>query len=574
MPSDPSSPDLIAHATGARDRIWSELRGQLVDDTYWTGELSSSALSTATAVTALTLVDADANRDAIAAGLEWLADNRNEDGGWGDTVRSRSNLSTTFLVRGAIAVAKQQEAFADARESSGRYIDDAGGTDAILAKYGKDRTFSVPILTMGALGRLCEWSQIPRLPFELAALPREFYAAVRLPVVSYALPALIAIGQLLHERNPSRVPPVRLLRNAAGERTLFKLATLQPANGGFLEATPLTSFVTMSLAAMGRASHPVAEKGTAFLLDSQRPDGAWPIDTNLSTWCTTLVVNAWGPDARKHLPNPDATLDWLLRQQYDAVHPFTGAAPGGWAWTPLPGGVPDADDTAGAIRAVCHLGDASDSKCRDAVSRGLGWLRDLQNRNGGIPTFCRGWGTLPFDESTPELTAHYLEAVRCVAAWTGDDISDRSVSRAKQFLDRSNRDGRYLPLWFGNEHHVDERNPVYGTARVLASSPSLDPRGEALVAEQNEDGGFGGSLGLPSTVEETAVAITALSSRDRDATRRAVAWLCDAIDRNAHQTATPIGLYFANLWYFESLYPLAFALDGLNTFLRDALTES
>ena len=33
---------------------------------------------------------------------------------------------------------------------------------------------------------------------------------------------------------------------------------------------------------------------------------------------------------------------WLLDQQYRERHPFTDAAPGGWAWTDLSGGVPDA----------------------------------------------------------------------------------------------------------------------------------------------------------------------------------------------------------------------------------------
>ena len=36
-------------------------------------------------------------------------------------------------------------------------------------------------------------------------------------------------------------------------------------------------------------------------------------------------------------------------------HPYTGAAPGGWAWTDLPGGVPDADDTPGALLALVAL---------------------------------------------------------------------------------------------------------------------------------------------------------------------------------------------------------------------------
>src|SRR5262249_56792584 len=96
--------------------------------------------------------------------------------------------------------------------------------------------------------------------------------------------------------------------------------------------------------------------------------------------------------------------DWLLAQQYTREHPYTHAAPGGWAWTPLPGGVPDADDTAGALLALRHLGQ-SDSEIRDSARRGIRWLLELQNRDGGMPTVCRGWGKLPFDRSGADLTA-------------------------------------------------------------------------------------------------------------------------------------------------------------------------
>src|SRR5688500_11062390 len=70
----------------------------------WTGELSASALSTATAVTALTIVSrgdratADRLRETIRRGYTWLIRNQNSDGGWGDTTRSISNISTTALV--------------------------------------------------------------------------------------------------------------------------------------------------------------------------------------------------------------------------------------------------------------------------------------------------------------------------------------------------------------------------------------------------------------------------------------------------------------------------------------------
>src|SRR5439155_4441619 len=88
-----------------------------------------------------------------------------------------------------------------------------------------------------------------------------------------------------------------------------------------------------------------------------------------------------------------------------------GAKPGAWAWTNLPGGVPDADDTAGAVMALMALAPLNTTNER---LHGLVWLGGLQNWDGGIPTFCRGWGGLPFDRSGSDLTAHGLRAWQAV----------------------------------------------------------------------------------------------------------------------------------------------------------------
>ncbi len=73
----------------------------------------------------------------------------------------------------------------------------AGGVAAVVKRYGKDRTFSVPILTHCALAGIVDWKEVIPLPFELSCVPHRLYAAVKMPVVSYALPALIAIGQVI-----------------------------------------------------------------------------------------------------------------------------------------------------------------------------------------------------------------------------------------------------------------------------------------------------------------------------------------------------------------------------------------
>jgi len=627
---------------------------------HWEGELSSSALSTATAVAALELWQRHARelsavkgqQSAIESGLRWLAGHQNADGGWGDTVLSFSNISTTALcwaafgavpgaetkwpetVRRAEAWLAEKCSVSSVQCSDPKPAASGAPTEnwklntehsplnrsalisAIVARYGKDRTFSVPILTMCALaGRLGEgkeaWQRVIQLPFELAALPQKFFAALRLPVVSYALPALIAIGQARHHHLPTRNPVLRLLRDRARAKTLRVLERIQPPGGGFLEATPLTSFVTMSLAGSGHADHPVARRGVEFLVKSMRADGSWPIDTNLATWVTTLAVNALGPSIHKVMSAEERgrILEWLLAQQYRTVHPYTNAAPGGWAWTDLPGGVPDADDTAGALLALKQLDDGS-PRVREAAIAGVKWLLDLQNRDGGIPTFCRGWTNLPFDRSSPDITAHTLRAWLAwgqLASTRDARVIRNAVLHSTRFLaSAQNADGSWSPLWFGNQTAEGEENRTYGTAQVVKALATAFKRWKSvcvdvipeelslqvqlmncgmkwLIHTQNPDGGWGSGTDTPSSIEETALAVEAFVSLGSSAhlsengvwepAARGATWLLSRIEDGTWTQPAPIGFYFAKLWYYERLYPMVFTVAALEAVARLEATE-
>lgn len=571
---------------------------------YWEGRLSSSALSTATAVSALSVARHASDAPLIAGGLQWLARTQNTDGGWGDTPDSPSNLATTLLGLAAFHLAREAlgglpAELAGASKTAQGYVDRmAGGSAparvaAISRIYGADRTFAVPILVNCALAGLVPWEAIPGLPFELAALPRGLYPVLRLHVVSYALPALIAIGVLLHRRAASDNPAAGALRRRLEPMALRKLAALQPDHGGFLEATPLTAFVGMSLLSLGASSAdrcpggPVAGRCLEFLRASVRADGSWPIDTNLSVWLTTGAATALCAGGR--VPGFDAarTRRWILERQLRAVHPYTGAAPGGWSWTHLPGGVPDADDTSGALVALQALARAPGTTAGDrqtgvgsevaaALQAGARWLLGLQNSDGGWPTFCRGWGQLPFDRSSPDITAHAIRALRAA----GDPARcGPAIDRGLRFLTRAQRpDGAWVPLWFGNQHAPGQANPVYGAARVLLalSDETCDPGArngiQYLVDAQSADGGWGGDRGVPPTVEETALATGALAAwahlpEARAAMHRGAHWLAERVEQGSWTRPAPIGLYFASLWYSEDLYPVVWTVEALGRVL-------
>jgi len=604
----------------AHQRLVQRLLSEQQPEGYWLGELSSSDLSTATAVSALSIWGQSRNaspaelQQCICNGIRWLIQTQRQDGSWGDTPHSCGNIATTVLVRSALQLAASWFRESDraslgpactaADKAAAAYLDNVCGSgatnhaEALRRRYGSDRTFSVPILMNAALAGLAPWSEVPHLPFELAVLPQSWYRYLRLPVVSYALPALIAIGQAVMQHRGGKV-----WRAWAVEPTLNRLQRLQPASGGFLEAVPLTAFVVMALASTGHGDHPVCRRGVAFLLNSVRRDGSWPIDSNLSVWLTTLSVLALGADK---LPDVAATTRWLLQQQVRRRHPYTGAEPGGWGWSHLSGSVPDADDTSGALLALAELLPHPEADTHAvAVLSGLKWLLDLQNRDGGWPTFCRGWGKLPFDRSAADLTAHALRAlaawksslrrwrlaadpdVRVLAAQVTARLGSAVRNGLRFLLAQQQHNGAWQPLWFGNERAPDEANRTYGTARVLHSFlawglGNREPVRRAvqwLLASQNRDGSWGGDHALPGTVEETALATDALLAwllavpKHRGewltsaSIQRGLAWLIERVEAD-DLTPAPIGLYFARLWYWERLYPVIFATQALGRALR------
>ena len=681
--------DTAQSALATLDRLYSELNEAKGDRSHWTGELSASALSTATAVSALSIVVATRHghwryppavvtrwgargresaacdeaistarlETLIEGGVRWLLAGANPDGGYGDTDRSHSNIATTLLAISALELSQaeltttERDQTLAACQSAWRYVEAKGKWDGLRARYGKDKTFVVPILSNCALAGLVPWTQVPTLPFEAAWLPQEWYRWAQMPVVSYAIPALVAIGQARFHFAPPRNPMLRVLRRRAIAPTLQVLRRMQPASGGYLEAVPLTSFVLMSLAAVGNGSLPVAQDCLRFLLDSRLNDNTWPIDTNLATWGTSLAIHALSrpaklrittcDDAQHSSPNPTSAqtesaseralaaesisvqgIRWLLSCQHSKKHPFTGATPGGWGWTDLSGAVPDADDTPAALLALrsCEWNESPNATellpaVHHAVGLGLSWLLRLQNRDGGWPTFCKGWGKLPFDRSGTDLTAH---ALRAIEAWLPAlELSETTaesapsipqLQRAKQrglkYLTRQQQsDGSWLPLWFGNQDREAEDNPTYGTGKVLLAYATLGrpqcqeaERGiHFLRSTQNRDGGWGGgftrieTLGpgqcredrstetsetdLTSSLEETAVALEGLleccDAPLHDPTiLKGLCWLANAVQNGGLLQPSPIGFYFAKLWYYEKLYPALFSLSAFGVAMR------
>ncbi len=170
-------------------------------------------------------------------------------------------------------------------------------------------------------------------------------------------------------------------------------------------------------------------------------------------------------------------------------------------------------------------------------------------------------------------------------------LIEKAINKAIGYLlDQQATEGFWLPLWFGNQHVEDDLNPVYGTTKVLEGllaleskhiQPCHDPLEKALqwlLNQQNQDGGWGGSQGAPSSVEETTLSMCAvakslrcvsglkldLQKASQAALHRSSQWLFEKIESDAYKEVSPIGFYFAKLWYWESMYPMVYTGAALN----------
>ena len=579
------------------------LVSELKAEGYWEGRLSSSALGVAVAVAALCFHNSEEHAVQIDKGLGWLRQHINDDGSFGDTPESKGNVSTSLLVYASVNLFKKekqwikpfQERISSYLSARGIDVHSEQVSKVILNHYQKDYTFSVPILTMSALCGISgkdAFRHIPQLPFELSLLPRRFYRLLNLSVVSYAIPALVAVGIVIFRKKNSGIF-WRTVRRFSIPKAMKILKQMLPESGGYLEAVPLTAFVVLSLINAG-CQNEIVNKGIGFLRNTQREDGGWPIDVDLSTWVTTLSVKSFRSNIDDYLPAAvqGKIAEHLNLIQNRQVHRFNGTGSGGWGWTNHPGSVPDGDDTPGVLLALMKL--QPKEQVKDEVLAGCRWLFKLQNSDGGFPTFSKGWGKLPFDQSCSDLTGHNLLALSAVMETYSDGLNyqdkrqlQKSVEKALDYLEQHQIDnGSWLPLWFGNQLAHGHKNPVYGTARVLTYLKDalthqwlpdrvrnrmliLTEKGnQYLVHAQNQDGSWGGDKQISGTIEETALAVSALASgENRLKCISGLNWIEDFRRVNGLRAA-PIGLYFASLWYDEKLYPVTAYLEAVSRTLE------
>jgi len=670
----------------AQKAVRAELLAERAPAGHWVGQICSSPVATAAAVSALVVAhhqDSDDALRSLAAGesqvieqlvqgdlsellvesLHWLARRQNEDGGWSDCDGAQSNIAATMLVQAAFRLTGIPAKYADLMVRADQFVAAQGGLAGLRRRIGRDKAYLAPILANCALADMVTWRQVPTMPFEWLSLPNRWRRELPAPAGRCAAPIVMAVGLAKFHNDPPRNPIMRLVRHSLRKRTLAHLEKLQAADESFLASPLETAFVVMSLASVGCQEHPIVERGVEFLLMSVRADASWSVATNVATINTTLALESLvGQRVEKSVPRwsnassgeslsvawqDTATADdtvveteheesavafaddlgdvseqcvaWLLKTQHTAPSALTDTPAGGWGVSDAAGAEPNTIATAGALLSLAHANRLNTKINREhaerAATQGVTWLLAMQNDDGGWPTFCHDVDSQPLDSSGIDPTA---QSLRAVAAWqqlwkvkSRRELSvpqaaligriGPAILRALQYLNSEQQeDGSFVPLWFGNEHQRDAQNPVLGTAQVLAACADLhqlaNPLAERaaswLLASQHTAGGWGpprapvdysdndrdgglrswrenDTLAQYCSIEETSAAICALlpvaatNSAAGRSVSRGLAWLANAVEQDGHRRPAIIGFYSSRIWYYERLYPVAFAAAAL-----------
>jgi squalene-hopene/tetraprenyl-beta-curcumene cyclase len=374
------------------------------------------------------------------------------------------------------------------------------------------------------------------------------------------------------------------------------------------------------------------QKLIRFMLDRQQPKGSFGGYT-LSTMLSTIVFD----DFARNRGDPDQKLSIALERAFDFVEhlffesesaAYLGGLMDGHYWDTALVGIalltsdidlealrptahylvenqsalggfgyghdfwyaPDTDDTAEILMFLKPF--AGEPVVDRAIERALKWLLSLQSADGGFGAFAKdnvgNWflnraaGALAdsadlFDESSPDLTGHILEAI---ADHGHTRTSSPAARRAIAYLKATQSpSGAWWSRW-GINYLNGTGAAVVGLVKAGESphEPYLCRALDWLESRQNPDGGFGESVrayedeawagrgvSTPSQTAWTLLALIAGGRAKGAAATSAARFLVDELQRDGRWSdRSTVGTGHPCIIYMNyPSYPLTFPLTAL-----------
>jgi squalene cyclase len=400
------------------------------------------------------------------------------------------------------------------------WIDANGGLSAV-GRALHERS-DIAALYLVATGHL-EASVLPPIPPGLALVPLEHMLDRHVHAGNVMVTMVVAALAARH--GPERTGFFGQTRVAL-EMTRIKqyLTSWQNADGSWNGSPLQTTLMLLGLHAAGMtASDAPIKRALAWLdgmIDCAMENDVW------STALCTLAIEA----TKEHVPTrargeASAAIErgraYLLDCQTREPMPRANQRKrnarrtGGWPFQRGNTTMPDTDDTGVVLAALGTIaGEVSSREMFRAIDDGIAWLRDMQNADGGFPTFV--WG-LPSKKPGPmfvselpmavdasflwappaELGDPSLEGVTGRVLWglgrTGITRDDPAVCDAIAFLKRHQCESG---AWWGRwkvAFLAETATILIGLQAVGEDmrAPYVERATSWIVSCQNDDGGFG-----------------------------------------------------------------------------------
>ncbi|HEX4412337.1 MAG TPA: prenyltransferase/squalene oxidase repeat-containing protein [Lacipirellulaceae bacterium] len=459
--------------------VRAELLAERAPGGYWEGQICSSPVATAAAVSALVVSHRQEAEDVLrrsAAGdtgqieelvqgdlsellvesLHWLARRQNEDGGWGDCEGAESNIAATMLVQAAFRVTGIPAKYADLMVRADDFVELQEGIVGLRRQYANDKVYLASVLATCAAADMITWRQVPTLPFEWLHLPKRWRSELQLPVGQHLTSVVMAVGLAKFHNDPSRNPLTRIARQSLQKRSLTLLEKLQASDDSFLASPLATAFIVLSLTSADCQQHAIVRRGIEFLLTAVRADASWSLGAGGATGNTVRATASFAPIRAAHegdslaewhdtssdtgvshgaesnkdheiaaaTPAQDSRdvfrqgIEWLLGTQRMATGIVTDTPAGGWAASPTAGAELNTIATAEAVWLLAQGFGPVGASLDERIERAAGWGVGwlLEMQNDD-----GGWGTYSRNDDAQAGAASCVDAtaasVRAIAAW-------------------------------------------------------------------------------------------------------------------------------------------------------------
>ena len=505
--------------------------------------------------------------------IDWFIKNQNNHGAWGLDAANQTNSEATLFTRLILEQVSENTSTPELEETISRIP--LYPLDLALVKlaYATFNRFDWQKLTISknALPMMKIVKRLTRIPALRAVLkpPRH-----KLPPVDMFNTSLF--DELFIAEQHTLVPVFILIELNTTKRTdiinalTAWLKDRVLSDGSWFRVNYITALSVLALIELNKKLEvdpeitEMIEKGIAWLRNTKNTDGGYREALNLNVWDTALSIIALTEIGAAYNNSPEVihkAAQWLVDHQNDN---------GGWAFSGMQDSTlpTDADDTALATRAIIQA-KLENEVAKNAVQRGINWLKQNQGTDGSWNTYQPGQG----DVGCVSITAHAIEAL--IAHGNNQTYVDKGIQWIRSNIQKN---GYWNDLWLAKR--------TYGTACALTAlvkagyedAQEISKGIQWLEHTQNTDGGWGEDIfGKPtdSTTEQTAWCTYALLLVDNtsQAAQKGIQYLLEKQREDGSWLESCVGIYWEIIGgYSDPIYASVFPILALNQYINNPPT--